>query len=186
MRIVNWFGLIGGVLCLVLVLVSLFYPWWHLSAGDDLVVAELSPFIMKFVLFGTVLDFPLIGLLNFIGALSFGLAGAVMLIYSFLPTKRYSLDLLGFAYRKPFYSVVIFVGVLIGLALVVGSLVGLQIPVVGSVNTLLPSSISSGVVIRVFVSAGFEWPFWLAVATSVVCFGARAYHKIIMRKLSLC
>jgi hypothetical protein len=186
MRTVNWFGLVGGVLALVLVLVSLFYSWWHLSAGDDLVVADMSPFIMKFVLFGTELNFPLIGLLNFIGALSFGLAGSVMLIYSFLPTKCYSMDLLGFAYKKPFYSVLFFVAVLFGLAFVVGSFAGLHIPVVGSANTLLPDSTSSGVMIRVFVSAGFQWPFWLAVTTAIFCFGARIYHKRIVKQLRAC
>ena len=182
MRIINWFGLAGGVLALVLVFVSVFYPWWHLSAGENLVVADMSPFIMRFVLFGTVLDFPVVGLMNFIAALSFGLAGAVLLIYSFLPTKSYSMDLLGFAYRKPFYSLLFFTAVLFGLALVLGSLVGLEIPVAGSVNTLLPDSMSSGLVIRVLVSAGFQWPFWLAVATVILCFGARIYHWRIVKR----
>jgi hypothetical protein len=40
---VNWFGLAGGVSTIVVIVVSLFYPWWQLTVGEDLLKANASP-----------------------------------------------------------------------------------------------------------------------------------------------
>ena len=32
---VNWFALVGGILVLVVLSVSIYFPWWQLIIGDE-------------------------------------------------------------------------------------------------------------------------------------------------------
>jgi hypothetical protein len=182
---VNWFGVVGGVLTLVLVGVSLFVPWWRLTAGENLLVVDVSPVATGFSLFGKALTVPLIGALNLSGLLTFLACGIAMLVYSVLPLKFYSKHLLNFAYLTPLLGVVFLVVGLFLMVSLVRGYIGLSVPVVGSVVSTLPSSLTKDVTVKAAVSGGFVWPFWVAVVCAGFCVVAKVYHRKIVEALAL-
>lgn len=182
---INWFGFAGGISLIALVIISFFVPWWQLSVGDDLVTANASPLNTNFSFIGDSLTIPLIMALNIASVISLTAAGIVMLIYSVRPIEPYSEKLLGFAYRKPLYSVLIFVIGLILITIVAGSLFGLDVPLIGSQYSTLPTDMTQGVTVSVSMNAGFQWPFLFALAASGICITARFYHKKIIATNSI-
>jgi hypothetical protein len=182
---INWVGLAGGSATIVAVVVSFFIPWWHLSAGivsetltvDGLLQADVSPLNANFKFLGKDFGVPLISALNIVGLLFFVASGVVMLIYSVLPTKPYSKHLLGFAYKKPLFTLVFFVVFLVVVSLLVQAIVGVGVPVSGSATVPIPEALIGGTTVSFLFSTGFLWPFWLAVVASVLCIGARIYHR---------
>jgi hypothetical protein len=183
MNRVNWFGLVGGVLTLVLVGVSLFVPWWRLSAGESLLVVDVSPVATGLSLLGKGLTVPLVLAANLSGLLSFLACSIVMVVYSVLPVKSYSKHLLNFAYATPLLGVVLLVVGLFLAASLVKVYAGLSFPIVGSVVSTLPSSLTQDVTAKVNISAGFLWPFWMAVVSAGLCVAAKFYHRRIVRAL---
>lgn len=183
----NWFGLVGGILTILVVVFSVFYPWWQLTVsgnfGDSSISvqgdlkANVSPVNTNFGFLGTSFTIPLITALNIVSLLSLVASGIVMLIYSVIPAKPYSKHLLGFAYKKPLLILIFFVAGLIAISLIVQAIVGIGIPLMGSTTVTLPQFFSSSVTISVLLSAGFQWPFWLAVIAAGLCIAARLYHK---------
>ncbi len=177
---INWFGFAGSLSIFALVIISLFVPWWQLSVGDDLVVANASPLNTNFSFIGSSLTIPLIMALNIASLISLSAAGIVMFIYSVKPLKPYSTKLLGFAYKKPLYSVVLFVAGLFIMTIIARSLFGFDVPLVGSQLSTLPSDMTQGVTISVFMTAGFQWPFVFAIFGVGLCIVAKIYHKKIV------
>jgi hypothetical protein len=183
MNKINWFGLVGSVLTLALVVVSLFWPWWRLTAGQNIMVVGTSPVATNISLLGKSLTIPLIWAANLSGLLSFSACGVFMLIYSVVPLKSYSKHLLNFAYLTTLYGVILeFVGVFAAVS-VMNSYLGLSIPVSGSIIGTLPSSLVKDVTIKVVFSTGFLWPFWFAVVTSGFCVAAKVYHLRMVKTL---
>jgi hypothetical protein len=174
---INWIGLAGGITTIVLVAVSLFYPWWQLRVGDDLMTADVSPLNTNFSVLGTGFTMPLVWAMNIAGILTFLVSGIVMIIYSFLPAKSYSKTLLGFAYKKPLYTLVTFVILLFAATLIVQTVLHFDVPLAGSTNSAFPIPLIQGTTISVFISAGFQWPFWLAIVAAGLCIAARFYHN---------
>src|SRR4030066_1845962 len=174
---INWFGLSGGAITIVVIIVSLFYPWWQLTVGDDFLKANASPVNTNFGFLGTSFTIPLIWALNIVSLLSLTASSIVMLIYSFIPTKPYSKHLLGFAYKKPLFTVLFFVVGLLIITLLFGTILSINVPLMGSTTITLPTVITSGVTISFPVSAEFQWPFWLAAVAAGLCLAARLYHK---------
>jgi len=174
---INWFGFAGGALTLVTVVVSLFYPWWQLIVGDGFLKANASPVNTNFGFLGTSFTIPLIWALNIVSVLSLVASGVVMLIYSIIPTKSYSKHLLGFAYKKPLFTLIFFVAGLFAIALIFQAVSGVAVPLMGSTTMTLPQFLTSGVTISVLMSGAFQWPFWMAIVAAVLCIVARLYHK---------
>lgn len=177
---INWFGFAGSISLLALVIISLFVPWWQLSVGDDLMVAKASPLNTNFSFIGDSLTIPLIMALNIASVLLLSAAGIVMSIYSIKPLKSYSTKLLGFAYKKPLYSVVLFVAGLVIMTIIARSLFGFDVPLFGSQLSTLPSDLTQGVTISVFMTASFQWPFVFAIVGVGLCIAAKIYHKKIV------
>jgi hypothetical protein len=175
-RRINWFGLAAGIITLVVVVVSLFLPWWQLTIGDKLIQVNASPMNTNFGLLSLQFTIPLIWAWNLASILTFVAAGLVMLLYSVIPTKSYSKELLGFSYKKPIYALISFVvGLLVLVA--IASFAGVSIPVMGSSNVALPTQFMPfGLSISALVSANFQLPFWLAVVAAALCIAARLYH----------
>ena len=176
---INWFGLVGGITTIIVIISSLFIPWWQLTVGDSLAKANVSPLNTNFDLIGNSFTIPLIWAINLGSILYLAAAGIVMLIYSVKPTKLYSKRLLGFSYRKPLYYSVFFVVGIVAFTLIVNSIFKLSIPVIGSAKAALPSSMTQGININVMLSSTFLWPFWLAVVSAGFCIAARFYHTKI-------
>ncbi len=177
---VNWFGLAGGILIIAVILVSWFYPWWLVSAGENVVRANVSPVNTNFNFLGTGFTVPLVSALNLASILTLFASGIVMLVYSVIPTRAYSKHLLGFAYKKPLFAVLSFVIVLFIITVIIQALFGFNVPLQGSTAVTLPESMTYGVTVSVLVIAGFQWPFWLAIVTAGLCIAARIYHKRVI------
>ena len=174
---INWFGLAGGVTTLVMIAVSMVYPWWRLTIGDNLFTANASPVNTNFGALGTTFAIPFICALNVVSLLSLVASSVAMLIYSVLPRKSYSKQLLSFGYKKPLYIVLFFVIGLVVTMLICQTVVNLSIPLMGSTTSTLAIPFVSGVTIMVLLSAGFQWSFWVAVVGAGLCIAARLYHK---------
>lgn len=176
MRRINWLALVAGVLTFVVVAISFYTPWWQLTIGQDLIKINADPFNTNFGLLGTRFTIPLIWALNIASILTLVVAGTVMLIYSLVPTKPYAKQLLGFSWKKPFYSVISFAIGLVVIILIVGRF-GLNIPLMGSATMTLPESWTMGATVSASVSSAFQLPFYLAIAVAVLCLAARIYHR---------
>ena len=175
-RRINWFGLAAGIITLVVLVISLFLPWWQLTIGEKLIQVNASPMNTNFGLLSLQFTIPLIWALNLASILTFVAAGLVMLLYSVIPTKSYAKELLGFSYKKPIYALISFVvGLLVLVA--IARFFGVSIPLMGSSNVALPTQFMPfGLSISVLVSASFQLPFWLAVVAAALCIAARLYH----------
>jgi hypothetical protein len=179
---ISWVGVAGGVATLVLIVVSVFVPWWKLAIGSpSLAEVSFSPVNLNFSVLGSYISIPLILALNVAAFLTLASGGIVMLIYSVFPNRSYSKRLLGFSYSKPVVAVVFFVVELVALSVLVKNYVGFSFPLIGESSIQLPGSVSSGMNVSVAVFAGFEWPFYFAIAVSVLCVFVRYYHRKIAR-----
>ena len=178
-RDINWFSLVGGATIVCLIFVSFFVPWWELSVGDGLVKANVSPLYTNFNFVGYWFTVPLLWALNLGSVLSMAAGGVAMLIYSIYPGKSYSKNLLGFGYKKPLISVLIFVIILVVLTQTIQALFSLAVPLVGSATSVLPETMTYGTIVRVLITANFQWPFYLATVAAALCIAGKFYHKKI-------
>ena len=175
-RTINWVALAAGITSLLMVVVSVFLPWWQLTIGQDLIKVNASPIYTNFGVFGDQFTVPIIWVINIIIILGFLACGAVMLIYSLVPTKPYAKQLLAFSYRKPLYAVVIFAATIVGVVLVADHF-AINVPLSGSSTVTVPASWMMGVSISAPVSASFEFSFYIAVVAAALCLAARLYHS---------
>jgi len=173
----NWFGLAGGAITLVVIVVSLFYPWWQLTVGDDLIKINASPVNTNFGFLDASFTIPFIWALNVIGLLTLLLSGVAMLIYSVMPTKSFSKPLLDFGYKKPLFTFLFFVIGLVLVTIILQAVLNINLPLMGSATSTVPIPFVSGITLSVLLSAGFQWSFWLAVVAAALCIAARLYHK---------
>jgi hypothetical protein len=174
---INWFGLAGGVTVILVIVVSMFSPWWQLTVGDNLINAQISPLNTNFNFIGTAFTIPLIWVFNIVSLLTLVASGIAMIAYSVVPTKSYSKQLLYFGYRKPLYTVVFFVVVLFALTLLLRNIIGLNVPLSGSASSTAQIPFVSGTTVDVEIAAGFGFSFWLAAVAAGLCLAARLYHK---------
>jgi len=174
---INWFGLAGGATTILVIAVSMFYPWWQLTVGDDLVKVNASPVNMNFGFLGTTFTIPFIWALNVVSILILLASGIAMLVYSIIPRKSYSEHLLGFGYKKPLFTLLFFVIGLVVTTVICQAVLSINVPLMGSTTSTLPIPFASGITISVLLSAAFQWSFWLAVVAAGLCIAARLYHR---------
>jgi hypothetical protein len=180
-RRINWFGFAAGITTIVVLVVSLFIPWWQLTVGDKLLQVNASPVNTNIGLLNLNFTVPLLWAWNLASVLIFAAAGALMLFYSVFPTRSYSKEFLGFSYKKPLYILISFIIGLIVMIFIAGA-IGFNVPAVGTSNMALPSQfVPSGLSISAFVSAGFQLPFYLAIAAAALCIVARLYHGRVVK-----
>jgi hypothetical protein len=174
---INWFGFAGGALTILMMVVSMFYPWWQLTVGDDLIKINASPVNTNFGFLDTSFTIPFIWALNVIGLLTLLLSGVAMLIYSVMPTKSFAKPLLDFGYKKPLFTFLFFVIALVVVSVILQAVLSINLPLMGSATNTVPIPFASGITLTVLLSAGFQWSFWLAAVAAGLCIAARLYHK---------
>jgi hypothetical protein len=177
-RTINWFALAAGIITLVVLVVSLYMPWWQLTLGNNFFNVYASPINTNFGLYGAQFTIPLIWAWNLTNIMLFTAGGIIMLVYSFLPTKSYSKELLGFSWKKPLYALISLIVGLIVINVVAGYM-GASFPLMGSSNIdfSFPSFIPINATISVLVTTTFLLPFWLAFVAVALCIVARFYHR---------
>jgi hypothetical protein len=186
MRKINALALSAGVATLVLIAASYFIPWWQLTVGNPaLATVNFSPLNINFAIFDEIITVPLIWALNISCLLALLAGGLILIIYSVVPTKPYASKLLGYGYKQPLIAVILFVIEVVGLTLSVKAFTGFDFPLIGSGKVGLPAGLApAGISISVDVSAAFLWPFYLAIAVTVLCVAARIYHPKIAKEPS--
>jgi hypothetical protein len=172
----NWFGLAGGVTTIIMLVASLFYPWWQLTIGDNLLTVNASPVNTNFGFVGTAFSIPLIWALNVVALLTLLLSGIAMIIYSVLPRRSFAKPLLDFGYKKPLFTFLFFIIGLVVVTVILQAVLNFNFPLMGSTTNTLPIPFVSGVTISVLLTAGFLWSFWLAAVAAGLCIAARFYH----------
>ena len=177
----NPIALVAGILTLVLISTSIFVPWWSLRVGTPTIASiEVSPVNLNLALMGNSLIFPLIYALNIASAITLAAGGMIMIIYGLKPNKPYSMKLLGWGYKKPLFAVILFSAGLLVMFFLVPHFSGFTIPLTGSSILSLPQGMGpDGTNISVNVSAGFGWPFYIAIVVAGLCVVTRVYHRKI-------
>lgn len=176
---INWFGLAGGIILLVLVVLALAYasPWWQLSVAEEVGQANISPLSFNVKLLGSQVAVPLMFYLNLACLLSFVASAVAIIIYSIIPQRSFSKHLLGFAYKKPLIALIIFLVSIFIVTSVVQSILQISIPMAGASTITLSVS---DITVEIPVTTGFTWVFWLALLAVILCIAARFYHKKIV------
>ncbi len=182
--IINWLGLAGAVVTIILIVVSLFYPWWQFRVGEDLIAANISPLNINFSVLGSAFTMPLLWALNLASIFMLLVSSITMTIYSVFPAKSYSKQLLDFSYKKPIYMLLVFVICLVAAVVLAQALLHFNVPVTGTVNSTLPVPLGQSTTVSVVISAEFQWPFVLAIVSAVLCVAARLYHSKIVSNQS--
>ena len=177
---INWPGLMCAITGAILVALSLLYaaPWWQVAIGDGLGLVEISPLDYQANLFGASLEVPLIWFLNLGSKLTMIAFAITMFICSLLTQKGFSKQLLGFAYKKPIFMLVLFIVMLVALSMIVGNSLGTSFALVGTTTVSLSAG---GAKANVPVSTSFTWVFWLAVATTALAVAARIYEWKVLK-----
>ncbi len=176
----NWFGLVGGATTILVIVVSLIYPWWQLTVGDDLMTINASPVNMNLGYLDTSFTIPFIWALNIVSILILLASGIAMLIYSIIPRKSYSKHLLDFGYKKPLFTVLFFVIGLVVAMIILQVDLSINVPLMGSTTSTLPIPLVSGITLSLLLTAAFQWSFWLAVVAAALCIAARLYHRKVV------
>jgi hypothetical protein len=174
---INWFGLAGGVLTILVIAVSMVYPWWQLKVGDDLMKINASPVNTNFGFLDASFTIPFIWALNVIGLLTLLLSGVAMIIYSIMPAKSFAKPLLDFGYKKPLYTFLFFVIGLVVVTVILQAVLSINLPLMGTTTSTVPIPFASGITLSLLLSAGFQWSFWLAAVAAGLCIAARLYHR---------
>ena len=195
-RKINWIGLAAGITTLLLVVASLYIPWWQMSVdnitvgnsasplisfentGELQLGASLSPVSTNVNFLDASFTVPLIWAYNMVGLLFLLTCGIVMLIYSVLPDKPYSKHLIGFAYKKPLLMIIFFAVPLIAFPLILQAILKISVPLNGTTTLALPMGfLGADMSVSATVTTGFLWTFWLAIIAAVLCLAARIYYK---------
>ena len=181
---INFIALAAGISTLILVAVSIFFPWWTFTAGTGGNPADVkvnfSPVNFNLVVNGASVAIPLVLALNIACLLTLLAGGIVLTIYSVKPVQPYSKQLLGFGYKKPLYILVIFIAELIAIPLAIKAFGGLSFPLGGAATLQLPQNwSSSGSSQIISVSTALGWPFYFAILATALSIAARFYHRKI-------
>ncbi len=169
---INFIALAAGVSSLLLIAISMFVPWWRFTIGNPAnVQVSFSPVNFDMSHSGTSIAMPLVFALNIACLLTMVASGIILTIYALKPAESYSKQLLGFGYKKPLYTVVAFVAILIAIPLITQSFAGFTLPINGSATLSPPGSNGSA-----NVSAALEWPFYFAIVVAGLCVVARVFH----------
>lgn len=174
---INWVGLTAAITTFILIIISIFVPWWKLIIGNNLLLINLSPIYTNFTLIENSFVIPLILALNITSIILLSAGGITLLIYSLKPREKYSKKLLQFGYKKPIYALIIFLIALLIVIVAAQSYIGINIPLVGSQIVTLPSELTQELTINLYLTANFQWPFILAIIVTILCILTKIFHK---------
>ena len=192
LKTMNLFALAAGVLMLIVVVLSIFVPWWKLQigSGTGLMTVNANPFYTSFGLLKLTFVIPILFAIN-VGTIAlFTASGVIFIIYSFKPRKSYSKHLLSYGWKRPLYTIIGFIIVIMIVLYVVPDVINSMghtsavpvplAPLMGSSVIQLPSGFfgnSNSIQMGITVITTFEYTFYLGVAAAVLGIVARIYHR---------
>ncbi len=180
---INPIGIAGSMLLLITLYLSVFYGcyWWEMTVGEGAGFLGVSALNYEVNILGTPVRAEILYFINMIAQLLFVESAITMFIYSLLPSRGFSENLMKFAYLKPMITLLFFIISLLMLLIPLpATLLNKTLPIIGeeiiSVNIM---NISLNIPLR----AGFTITFWLTVIASLLCALAPVYHKEMISKL---
>ena len=182
---VNWIGLVSGILLIAVIPLSLYNPWWQLRIGD-FGYANFSLLNTNFNFLGITFLIPLLSAINVSCLLLLSISAALLIVSSVNQTKEYSKRLLFWSYKNPLVILITFIGGIVALSMLVSFIanqyaqIDLTLPIIGTSIIQIPSEMLgelSGVNIAITVSGAFQWTFYLAFASAVLCLVARIFYN---------
>jgi hypothetical protein len=191
----NWFALAAGVLMLVVVALSIFTPWWKLQIGNGtgFIAVNANPFYTNISVLRLNFVIPILFAINIATIALFTASGVIFIIYSIKPTKSYSKHLLSYGWKRPLYTIIGFILVIVVILYVVPDVINSMghtstvpvplVPLIGSSVIQLSSGIfgnSNSIQIGITVITTFEYTFYLGVAAAVLGIVARIYHRKVV------
>lgn len=183
-KTVHQVGLVSGILLAVVILLSVYTPWWRLSIGD-LGSANFSLLTTNVTVLGQAFLIPLLTAINVSGFLLLSISAALMIGYAVSPTKDYANQLLSWSYKLPVIILIMFTGGIVALTQLVPFLakqfaqIDVTVPILGTSIIQVPSELLggvSGVQIGIAISGAFQWTFYLALAAVGLCIATRILH----------
>jgi hypothetical protein len=182
---------------LVVVALSIFVPWWKLQIGSGagFVTINANPFYTNFAVLHLNFVIPILFAVNIATMALFTASGIIFIIYSVKPVKSYSKHLLSYGWKRPIYTLVGFIVVVMLIIYVAPDIVNTMahtsmipvpiVPLLGSSVIQLPRNIlgsSSSIQIGITAITTFEYTFYLAVVATGLGIAARIYHRRIVVK----
>jgi hypothetical protein len=186
----NWFGLVTGILMLLLPFLG---PWWVGSAGRAMEIA-LSPFDINVSILGLSIHSSMVGFFLLAAKITFIIAGVFMLLSSIFPKRWWSKRLFKFGIMKPFWSIISLVALLLIGAIIVNTVlpsvltsmmggaggenvaVQMSIPYISG-STASTIQIGNAATVTAPITFSLTGIFWLAVATGILGIIGRIYYR---------
>jgi hypothetical protein len=181
MQKINFVAMAAGISTLLLIVLSLFVPWWQFTAINPAnVQVNFSPVNLNLIVSGSTVAIPLVLALNIACLLTLLASGLILLIYSVKPTQPYSKRLLGFGYKQPLIILVFFIIEITTIPLLMQAIGGFNLPINGAATIMIPQKFTSNSSnTSLNVSAVFGWTFYFAIVVSGLNIAARIYHRKI-------
>ena len=186
---VNWIGLTSGILLIVVIVLSVYNPWWQLRIGDY-GYGNFSPLNSEFSFLGITFLIPLLSTFNISCLFLLSISAVLMITYSVNPTKEYSKQLLCWSYKKPLGIMITFIVGIVSISQLVSfyanqfAQIELTLPIIGTTVIQVPSELLgelSGIQIGLTVSGAFQWTFYLTIAVTALCIVTRIrYDKAVI------
>lgn len=183
---VNWFGLVAGVLMIILPFLG---PWWSATVGTGAMDLELSPFDYRISLLEQPISSTLVGYFLFAAKLSVIIGGALMIAGSVGARQWWGRRLVRFGAMKVFWMVIGLIALLLVGAffmnsilpnlisgMVEGGAIQFNVPYITGATA---STIQMGDAITVTapITASLTEIFWVAVLVAALGVVARIYHR---------
>ncbi len=185
---INWFGVAGGVLMLILPFSG---PWWQAHAGDGMMDLSFSPFDLHLSILDQSMESPLVNYALLAAKLTVLVGGLLLVLGSIFTGRWWSKHLMKFGATKVFWMVVGMVLLLVMgaflanrfLPTLVSSIVkegnidiDVEIPYLSGESsgiTVQAGSTAVNVPITTFLTSRF----WIATVVGFLGIAARVYHR---------
>lgn len=186
----NWFGLVAGVLMLLLQFLG---PWWRATVGTGAMDIALSPFDYSISLLGQPISSTLVGYFLLAAKLSVIIGGVLMIAGSVGAKRWWGRRLVRFGAMKVFWMVIGLIALLLLGAfflesilpnlmsgMVEGGTMQFNVPYVEGVAT---STIQMGdaATITAPITASLTEIFWVAILVAALGVAARIYHRRLVK-----
>lgn len=191
--LVNWVGLVAGVLMIILPFMGV---WWQFIAGSAVLKFSFSPFAYEILIINQEISSMLIDYVVLAAKLTVVIGGVFMIVGSIASSRWWGRKLLSWGALKVLWMMVsLIVLVVIGTFFMnefLPSLISKSAPGNTSLEFSLPYLLGSGhvgfdiseaVELLLPVKAKFTSSFWLALLTVGFGVGARFYNGKIKEKL---
>jgi hypothetical protein len=183
-RRINWFGVIAGVMMIVMPLTG---AWWNLRVGTGAIDVATAPYYINITALGQPMSSDLTTYITLGVKITLILAGVFLLLASLFVDKWWSKRLFKFGALKVLWSVIGLIVMLVIMSIAVNKLLpnyvselkGFGIPTIsGSTTSVLTIGMGgSQATVTIPITMGLTGAFAFAIVTAVFGVLAWIYHR---------